>query len=228
MIVKKQKGCAVETKPKGRPEEFSSYPVLLVPGWGAPMWHTRWIAWQLERSGLKPAKLKLPWMAVGDMNASARMVADEVDRLIEETGSPKVNLVGYSLGGTICRVYVQEFAGVEKLGRAVYVGSPQDGIYTGYLASFTKGGRQVRKGSKFMRELNAAEPCGCDGARCLSIFLSRDGTIFPARSARLSCGRNMELVWPVLHWGLVFNPGVIRALSSFLKGELAEGTGKAA
>ena len=59
--------------------------------------------------------------------------------------------------------------------------------------------------------------------RCLAIFLTRDGTILPAESARLGCGYNLELVWPVLHWGLVFNPGVVRAVAEFLRGGMPEG-----
>jgi pimeloyl-ACP methyl ester carboxylesterase len=222
MIAKKRKGDVTSTA-SGATESFASCPVLLVPGWGAPAWHTDWIAGQLGKAGLDARKLELPKMAVGDMVESAGLVAAEVDRMLADTGAERVNLVGYSLGGLICRIYLQELGGHKKLGRAVFVGAPQDGIYTAYLAAFTRGGRQVCKGSPFMKRLNAAGPCGCEGARCLSIFLSRDGTILPARSARLACGYNLELAWPVLHWGLVFNPGAIRALADFLKGGMPEG-----
>jgi hypothetical protein len=105
----------------------------------------------------------------------------------------------------------------------VFVGSPQDGIYTAYAGAFTPAGRQVSKGSKFMRNLNRARSCDCRELRCLAIFLWKDGTIFPAKSARLKCGYNLELVWPVLHWGLVFNPRVAEAAADSLKGKVPEG-----
>jgi len=57
----------------------------------------------------------------------------------------------------------------------------------------------------------------------MAIFLSGDGTILPSRSARLRCGYNLELIWPVLHWGLVFNREVIGAAASFLKGDVPGG-----
>lgn len=204
-------------------DELTSLPVLLVPGWGAPHLHTRWIAWELSRRGMKVETMRLPNMAVGDMNRSAELVSDEVDRIMAETGADRVSLVGYSLGGLIARIYLQDLRGYQKLGRAVFVGAPQDGIYTGYAALFTKAGRQVSKGSVFMRNLNRSRKCGCDEARCLAIYLMQDGTIFPAKSARLRCGYNLELMWPVLHWGLVFNPQVIAAAVRFLKGGIPPG-----
>jgi triacylglycerol lipase len=224
MIPKKYKRPTGEVAACTPPDEdLASCPVLLVPGWGAPLWHTHWIARQLERAGLSVEEMKLPFLAVGDMRRSAAMVKDQVEQIRERTGSDRVSLISYSLGGLIERIYLQELGGYEHLGRAVFVGSPQDGIYTAYAGAFTKAGRQVSKGSKFMRNLNRAHTCGCDERRCLSIFLSRDGTIFPSRSARLSCGYNLELVWPVLHWGLVFNPQVARAAADFLKGEVPDG-----
>jgi triacylglycerol lipase len=204
-------------------EDLASCPVLLVPGWGAPLWHTRWIAKHLGRQGLTVEQMSLPFMSTGDMVGSAEAVDALVDEILARTGAARVNMVGYSLGGLIARIWLQGFDGHEKLGRAAFVGSPQDGIYTGYAAAFTKAGRQVSKGSRFMRELNREGTCACGDLRCLSIFLWKDGTILPARSARLSCGYNMELVWPVMHWGLVFNRQVIAAVADFLKGGLPYG-----
>lgn len=203
-------------------EDLASYPVLLVPGWGAPTWHTNWIAGHLERDGLEVVKMSLPNMAVGDMIESAEMVAEKVEEVLARTGSEKINLVGYSLGGLIARIYIELFEGYKVLGRAAFVGAPQDGIWTGYAASFTKAGRQVRKGSGLMKSLNCGRKCHCGGGRCLAVYLWKDGTILPAKSARLSCGYNLEVVWPVLHWGLVFNREVIATVSTFLRGEIPE------
>lgn len=224
MKPRKQPGAArTPREPQGKREEFGSYPVLVVPGWGAPTWHTRWIAGHLQREGLDVRWMSLPRMAVGDMVASAELVSKEVEGILSETGSPRVSLLGYSLGGLIVRIYLETLGGYRALGRAAYVGAPQDGIYTGYPAAFTTAGRQVRKGSRFMKELNRERRCECDGTRCLAVFLSKDGTILPSKSARLGCGYNLELVWPVLHWGLVFNREVISAVATFLGGGLPAG-----
>jgi pimeloyl-ACP methyl ester carboxylesterase len=155
MIPKKYKRPTGEVAGCTPPDEdLASCPVLLVPGWGAPLWHTHWIARQLERAGLSVEEMKLPFLAVGDMRRSAAMVKDQVEQIRERTGSDRVSLISYSLGGLIERIYLQELGGYEHLGRAVFVGSPQDGIYTACEGAFTKAGRQVSKGSKFMRNLN--------------------------------------------------------------------------
>ncbi|MBU4193665.1 MAG: alpha/beta fold hydrolase [Actinobacteria bacterium] len=196
------------------------YPVIIVPGWGSPMFQMDWVARHLESEGLATIKLKVPRLAVGDMRESAEVLAREVERLRSENGVGKVNLVGYSLGGLIARIYLQELDGYRNLNRTVFVGAPQDGVYIGYLGAFTKSGRQVRRGSPFMRDLNMSGPCDCGERRCLSIYLTRDGTIVPSESARLACGYNLRLTWPVLHWGVVFNSNVIHTAAEFLKGRV--------
>ena len=196
------------------------YPVIIVPGWGSPAFQIDWVSRHLESEGLATVKLKVPRLAVGDMRESAEVLAREVERLRSGNGVDKVNLVGYSLGGLIARIYLQELDGYRDLNRAVFVGAPQDGVYIGYLGAFTKSGRQVRRGSPFMRELNASGPCNCGERRCLSIYLTRDGTIIPSESARLTCGYNLRLTWPVLHWGVVFNSNVIHTAAEFLKGHV--------
>lgn len=203
-------------------EEPGSYPVVIVPGWGAPMLHTNWIARQLEAERLSAVKIRFPYMGVGDMDESAGQLKEKVEALRERLGVGRVNLIGYSLGGLIARVYLQEFGGREKVARAVYVGAPQDGVYTAYPASFTKGGRQVRRGSAYMRGLNS-KPCRCEEGRCLSIFLWKDGIILPSESARLPCGYNLKLTWPVFHWGIVFNRRVVHTAAEFLKGKIPGG-----
>ncbi len=199
------------------------HPVIIVPGWASPALQIDWVSRHLESEGLATIKLKVPRLAVGDMRQSAEVLAREVERLRQENGVGKVNLVGYSLGGLIARIYLQELRGYRDLNRAVFVGAPQDGVYIGYLGAFTRSGRQVRRGSRFMRELNASGPCDCGERRCLSIYLTKDGTIVPSKSARLACGYNLRLTWPVLHWGVVFNSKIIRPAARFLKGHVPPG-----
>lgn len=112
MIPRKQKPAVDKNTPCGQPgEDFSSYPILLVPGWDAPHWHTHWIARQLEKAGLEVKEMKLPHMAVSDMRSSATMVRDEVERMRERTRSERVSMVGYSLGGLIERSTSRSSAG---------------------------------------------------------------------------------------------------------------------
>jgi triacylglycerol esterase/lipase EstA (alpha/beta hydrolase family) len=195
-------------------------PTFVVPGWGAPFWHTEWMGRKLEEQGFSVWKLKLPFMGVGSMMKSAEQLGREIDHALEESGASRVNLVGYSMGGLISRIYLQDFGGSLKLGRALFLGSPQEGVYAGYPVLITPGGRQVRRGSGFMRDLNERR-CSCEGGpRCLSVFLSKDGIILPSSSAVLPCGYNLKLDWPVFHWGIVFSPRILETGAGFLKGRL--------
>ena len=203
-------------------EQTRSLPVIIVPGWGAPHLHTKWVARLLESEGFRAYPLKLPRFGVGDTEENAAILAREIERVCSKEGQKRVNLLGMSLGGLIVRIYLEE-NGPDRIGRAAFIKTPHDGIYTAYPASFTKGGRQIRKGSKFIKELNATKRCSCESPRCLSVYLSRDLIICPAKAAVLPCGYNLELEWPVFHWGLVLNPRLIKKAARFLAGEIPEG-----
>jgi triacylglycerol lipase len=198
-------------------------PVLVVPGWGAPPVQTNWVCRRLEAGGFEAVGLGMPRLATGDIRDSAKFLSEEVSRFIPEAECGSVNLLGFSLGGLIARVYLSEFGGLSTVHRAVFVGAPQDRVYIAYLGVFTKSARQLLPGSRFLEDLEEAGPCGCPEPRCLSIYLTKDGTILPSESAHLRCGYNLRLKWPVSHWGLVFNKKVLATAARFMKGEIPPG-----
>lgn len=198
-------------------------PLLVVPGWGAPSFQTDLMARNLRDRGFNSVSVKLPWLATQDLDISASRLEKIVDNTLKESSAKEVNMLGYSLGGLIVRIYLQKFGGYKKLRRAVFLGAPQEGIYTGYAASFTKAGRQIKPGSDYLSELNEEGYCGCGERHCLSIYLKRDGVIVPSESAHLGCGYNLELEWPVFHWGVVMSRGVLDKAIEFLEGNIPEG-----
>lgn len=198
-------------------------PLLIVPGWGAPFFQTEYVARKFEAEGLQAIRVRLPGLALGDLDGSAAAVGRQVLDTLEAHQVERVNVVGYSLGGLIARVYFQKLNGYQKLHRAVFLGAPQDGIYTGYPALFTPSGRQLIPGCDYLRELNERGP-RCSSRRCLSIYLSKDGIIVPSKSALLSCGYNLCLERPIFHWSVVMSRAVIRKAAQFIKyGTLPEG-----
>ncbi|MDD5448438.1 MAG: alpha/beta hydrolase, partial [Actinomycetota bacterium] len=192
-------------------------------GWGAPSFQTDLMARHLRARGFDSVSVKLPWLATGDLDSSAKNLKEIVGEVLKESSSKRVDMLGYSLGGLIVRVYLQKFGGYKKLRRAVFLGAPQEGIYTGYAASFTKAGKQIKPGSDYLSELNEEGYCGCGERRCLSIYLKRDGVIVPSESARLECGYNLELEWPVFHWGVVMSRGVLEKATLFFRGNIPKG-----
>jgi pimeloyl-ACP methyl ester carboxylesterase len=204
-------------------ESTGEYPVLVIPGYGAPFFQTEWVARQLRSAGLDTVELKLPWMAMGNMTRSAEIVAEQAARLREARGFEKINLFGYSLGGLIARYYLQEMEGYPMLGRGAFVSTPHYGTYIGYFGFFSTAGRQVRPGSRFIRELNETAPLDARAGRCLSIFVRWDGVIVPSESSYFPYWYNLMRPRPLSHWRAVMNSDLMLCASEFLGGGLPDG-----
>lgn len=204
-------------------EDTSSFPVLIIPGYGTPGYQTRWVGKQIQSRGLNTVGLKLPWLGVGDMRRSAEIVAEHVEMMRDRHGFEKVNLFGFSLGGLIVKYYLQMLEGHRLMGRATFLAPPLAGAYLGYLGYFTPAGRQVRPGSFFLQELDGTPGEERWSERCLSIYVRWDGVIVPSESAHLPTGYNLRLSRPVSHWGVVLNRRLIHCATEFLKGSIPEG-----
>ncbi|WP_344426904.1 lipase family alpha/beta hydrolase [Pseudonocardia ailaonensis] len=118
----------------------------------------------------------------GDLRSAAREVGAHVEKLRELTGSPKVHIVGHSLGGVIARYYVQRLGGSEFVDTLVTLGSPHTGTATAYLMP-TPLARQLRPGSDVLAEL--AEPAPDCPTRFYVVWSRMDEMVVPQRNARL-------------------------------------------
>jgi pimeloyl-ACP methyl ester carboxylesterase len=168
-----------------------NYPVIVIPGYGAPAYQNDYIGRHLQAQGLDTLKIKLPWMAMGYMTRSAHIVAEQAERLREVHGFEKVNFFGYSLGGLIARYYLQEMDGYPLLGRGAFISVPNAGTYIGYLGFFSAAGRQVRPGSPLIRRLNESPLADPVADRCLSVFVRWDGVVVPSDNAFLPNAYNV-------------------------------------
>lgn len=202
---------------------IEKYPVLVVPGYGAPSFQTERVSRELRSTGLDTISIKLPWLAMGDMARSAEIVGLQARRAIEERGFDKVNIFGFSLGGLIARYYLQELGGFPVLGRGAFVSSPYAGTYAGYLGYFSTAGRQVRPGSPLIRLLEDSPAREHLAGKCLSIFVRWDGVIVPCFSSYLSDGYNLMHARPLLHWRAVTSRDLIAQASEFLQGSIPQG-----
>ena len=203
-------------------ERVRNYPVLVVPGFGAPAFQTELVSEHLRSTGLDTISVRLPWLAMGDMVRSAGIVGEQARRAVEERGFEKVNLFGFSLGGLIARYYLQELEGYPLLGRGAFVSAPYSGTYLGYLGAFSPAGRQVRPGSGLLRRLEESGEREHLRGKCLSIFVRWDGVIVPCFSSYLPDGYNILATKPVTHWRAVTSRELILHASEFLQGGMPE------
>jgi triacylglycerol lipase len=117
-----------------------------------------------------------------DVRSAAARLAQEVERLCEETGYERVHIVGHSLGGLIARYYVQCMGGDDRVHTVVCLGTPHEGTEAARLLP-QRVVRQLRPGSGVLREL-ARPAVGCK-ARFLAIWSDLDQLIVPKQSARI-------------------------------------------
>jgi len=156
--------------PSGR---HSSGPaaVLLVPGYGGSTRSLDLLAARIRRTGASATIVSLPSGGKGDLEVQAGVLNGYVNRAIRG-GARSVDVVGYSAGGVVARVWDVEHDGASKARRIVTFGSPLHG------AELAAAGAVVDP---------AACPAACQELVPGSSLLTRlDGIPFTGRPAWLS------------------------------------------
>ncbi|MFE0249671.1 lipase family alpha/beta hydrolase [Streptomyces sp. NPDC059010] len=95
-----------------------------------------------------------------DIRTAAELLGRHIEEICERTGSPRVDIVGHSLGGLIARYYVQCLGGDLRVRTLVTLGTPHSGTSVVPLANAHPIVRQMRPGSALLDELARPAP-GC-------------------------------------------------------------------
>lgn len=212
--------------PAGVPAQDVPGAVLLVPGYGGGRDALVELAERLRRTGRDATVLTPVGDGTGDLAAQAAALQDGVQRALER-GAPSVDVIGYSAGGVVTRLWVAEYDGARSARRVVTLGSPLHGAQIAAVGSALVPGacpqacRQLAPGSALLRSLEATPvPAGLPW---LSVWTEDDRTVQPPDSARLAGAVNVavQTVCPgarVSHRQLPSDPLVIglvlRALGS--------------
>lgn len=122
-------------------------------------------------------------LRTSDVRATAQDLAMAVERLVEDSGSEKVHVIGHSLGGLIARYYIQRMGGYEYVHTLVTLGTPHQGTALARAGSMVPLIRQLRPDSDLIAELNEPAP-GCD-TRFIAFHSDLDQLILPGRNARI-------------------------------------------
>ncbi len=145
---------------------------------------------------------------------SIRQLAIELDKKINsQFGSDLViDILGFSMGGLISRVWLQELRGFERTSRFFSVGTPHNGTLTAQFVptSFFPGIAEMKLMSQFIKSLN-------DNSRnlkcinCRSYYCFWDLMVIPGLSGVLPVGPSISI--PVFnHKALIKHPKAIRIL----------------
>ena len=138
---------------------------------------------------------------------SLKDLARALDSKIEElVGSEvEVDIVGFSMGGLISRLWLQNHGGFLRTKRFFSIGTPHFGTYTAQMipSSFMPGIADMKRGSRLLSQLNN-DLTSLEKVECISFFTKWDLMTFPGWQAKLSIGESYQL--PVLtHKELITN-----------------------
>ncbi|RFU41095.1 lipase, partial [Actinomadura logoneensis] len=101
-------------------------PVVLVPGYGGGTDGLAVLARRLERAGRRATIVLPPGDGTGDLRKQAGSLDRRINALLRG-GAPSVDVVGYSAGGVVARLWARDHGGARKARRIVTLGSPHQG-----------------------------------------------------------------------------------------------------
>jgi triacylglycerol lipase len=176
------------------PSQERPGPVVLVPGYGGGTAGLAVLAGRLREAGRQAIVVRMP-DATGDLAGQARVLDGYVERSLDG-GAPSVDVVGYSAGGVVARLWVQRHDGAAKARRVVTLGSPHHGAELAAAgAAAAPGGcplacQQLVPGSRLLAGLTSPVPVP---PQWLSLWTVQDETVRPADSARLAGALNLPV-----------------------------------
>jgi triacylglycerol lipase len=164
-------------------------PVLLVPGYGGSTSSLLTLAERLRTEGRDATVVQVPGEGTGDLNASADVLGTAVDDALRRTGASSVDIVGYSAGGVIARLWAAD-GGAAQARRVLTLGSPHHGTTVADLAAglapaeCPEGCQQLTTTSALLARLNAGDETPA-GPTWVSVWTTVDQTVTPPDSAEL-------------------------------------------
>jgi triacylglycerol lipase len=170
--------------------------VVLVPGYGGSQGALETLAARLRANGRATAIVTLPGNGDGDLAKQADAL-DATVRALLVAGTPSVDLIGYSAGGVVVRLWIARYDTARAARRVVTLGSPLHGTSIAAVGSAVVPGlcptacQQLVPGSSLLTQLGAqALPASL---AWLSLWTADDQTVTPPTSARLDGAVNLEL-----------------------------------
>ncbi|MEV5572422.1 hypothetical protein AB0L06_20460 [Spirillospora sp. NPDC052269] len=170
-------------------------PVVLVPGYGGGTDGLAALAMRFERVGRRTVIVAPPGDGTGDLRKQANALDRRVNALLRG-GAPSVDVVGYSAGGVVTRLWARDHDGAHKARRIVTLGSPHQGADVSAAGAALSPGacptacRQLVPSSSLLRGLGHRVG---DSPEWMSVWTTRDQVVTPPESARLDGAINVVL-----------------------------------
>ena len=198
-------------------------PVVLVPGYGGSTGSFGALLMTLEDAGREAVIVAPVDQNTGDLDDQAERLDEAVEELLDRTGAPSVDVVGYSAGGVVARLWVRDHGGAGHARRVLTLGSPHHGTQLAGLGAATgcpTACEQLAPDSALLARLNAGDETP-DGPAWTSVWTTEDRTVTPPESAALGGALTftVQSVCPgatTSHGELPADPVVLAAVGSVL------------
>jgi len=194
-----------------------SPPVLIIHGFLG----TRGSMYLLERrlvdDGFVCVSFNLGTLNVRDIRRSAFLIHRKIERILAQTPSQKIDILGHSMGGLIGLYYVKKLGGHTRVRKLLMMGTPVRGTWAALAGVVTLGlwstsSWQLLPRSRFLDEL--AQGPMPPGVEVHTIAAARDWVV-PLATTRLA-GANAMTV-PLGHSSLVVSEEVYRRVVNTLR-----------
>jgi triacylglycerol lipase len=206
-------------------------PVLLVPGYGGNVDSLQPLATSLRSTGRTVVVVEPIGDGTGDLREQAEHLAAVADQVRNDAAAASVDIVGYSAGGVVTRLWVRDNGGAGVVRRVLTLGSPHHGTSQAALGAEFAGGcstacEQLVPDSDLLRRLNAGDETPA-GPLWATVRSTSDQVVTPVESAALTGAVNIVVqeVCPgstAAHGELPGNPVVLAALGSVLGVEMPQ------
>jgi triacylglycerol lipase len=178
--------------PAGGVAQDVAGPVLLVPGYGGDVGSLEPLAAALRAAGREAVVVPPVGDGTGDLRAQADRLARAADDAVA-AGAPSVDVVGYSAGGVVARIWADELGGADRARRVVTLGSPHHGADVAGLGVATgacpEACRQLAPDSDLLAGLDETP----SGPVWTSLWTGQDETVTPPESAQLAGAVDVEV-----------------------------------
>ncbi len=210
-------------------EEMSSAspPVLIIHGFLGTRGSMYMLERRLVQDGLVCVSFNLGTLNVRDIRRSAFLIHRKIERILAQTPSQRIDIIGHSMGGLIGLYYVKKLGGSARVRKLILLGTPVRGTWIALAGVLTLGlwstsSWQLLPRSRFLDEL--AQGPMPPGVEVTTIAAARDWVV-PLPTTRLT-GASAATV-PLGHSSLVLSEDVYRRVIHTLRPEHGTEAGSA-
>jgi triacylglycerol esterase/lipase EstA (alpha/beta hydrolase family) len=200
-------------------------PVIVLPGYGGDTESLTPLLAELRSEGREAVLFEPTDNEQGDLRVQAKRLTTLAEDTAAHSDVGSVDVIGYSAGGVIARLFVRDYDGARVVRRVLTLGSPHHGAEVAASAGDLAGGcpkacEQLAVDSDLLRHLNAGDETPA-GPTWATIRSSSDQTVTPIDSAELDGALNLRIqdLCPgstTSHGALPGDPVVRSALRSVL------------